>query len=167
MNEVIIKENKKKVIRLIILSIIMLLAGIFDLVIGIIKINLVYIIVAIIGIAFFGVCFFYIIKRSLNQKQLLIIGEDGITDMSSVSSVGFVAWEEIESVSVRRILSQKFIGITVYDIDKLMNGISPMKQKAIKANLKLKYPPISISLNTADMEFSEVLSIIQNRFENR
>lgn len=78
--------------------------------------------------------FFYIIKRVLNHKPLLIIGEDGIT---------------------------------VYDIYKLMNGISPMKRNAIKANLKLKYPPISISLNTADIKFSEVLYIIQTRLDNR
>lgn len=166
MNEIIIKENKNKVIRLIILAIIMLLGCIFDLVIGIIKINLVYIIIGIIGTTFFGVCFFYIIKRASNHKPLLIIGEEGITDMSNASSVGFVAWKEIESVSVRRVLTQKFIGITVYDIDKLMNGISPMKQNLIKANLKFKYPPISISFNTADTEFGEVLSIIQNRLEN-
>jgi hypothetical protein len=44
MNEIIIKENKKKVIWLIIVAIIMLLACIFNLVIGIIEIKLVYII---------------------------------------------------------------------------------------------------------------------------
>lgn len=167
MSEIIIKENKKKVIRLIILAIIVLLTCIFNLVIGIIESNLAYIIIGIIGTTFFGVCFFYIIKRSLDHKPLLIIGEHGITDMSNASSVGFVAWKEIESVSVRRVLTQKFIGITVYDIDKLMNGISAMKQNAIKVNMKFKYPPISITLNTADMEFNEVLSIIQNRFKNR
>lgn len=167
MNEIIIKENKKKVIWLIIVAIIMLFACIFDLVIGIIELKLGYIIIGIIGTTFFGVCFFYIIKRALNHKPLLIIGEEGITDTSNASSIGFVAWEEIESVSVIRVLTQKFIGITVYDIDKLMNGSSTMKQKAIKANLKLKYPPISISLNTADAKISEVLSIIQNRLENR
>ncbi|MBX4262370.1 hypothetical protein KTC96_06335 [Clostridium estertheticum] len=167
MNEIIIRENKMKVILLIILAIIMLVGCVFDLVIGIIKINSFYIIIGIIGTAFFGVCFFYIIKRALSHKPLLIVGEDGITDMSNATSVGFVAWEEIEFVSVRRVLTQKFIGITVYDIDKLMKRIPTSKQNAIKANIKFKYPPISIPLNTADMKFNKVLSLIQDRLQKR
>ncbi|MFZ7119880.1 MAG: STM3941 family protein [Eubacteriaceae bacterium] len=167
MNEIIIKENKNKVIQLIILAIILVLVSMYNLVIGIIEINLLYLVIGIMGITFFGACFFLISRRMSNNRPLLIIGKDGITDMSNANSVGFVAWKEIESVSVRRVFVQKFIGITVYDFDKLMNGISPMKQNTIKANMKLKYPPICIPLNTADTEFSEVLSIVQNRFKNR
>lgn len=55
MDEIIIKENKKKVIWHMILAIIILLACIYDLTIGIIETKLFYI---IIGTIFFGVCFF-------------------------------------------------------------------------------------------------------------
>ncbi|MCB2356405.1 hypothetical protein [Clostridium estertheticum] len=71
MNEIIIRENKMKVILLIILAIIMLVGCVFDLVIGIIKINSFHIIIGIIGTAFFGVCFFYIIKRALSHKPFI------------------------------------------------------------------------------------------------
>jgi len=92
-----------------------------------------------------------------------VITEDGITDMSTASSVGFIAWNEIESISVIRVFTQRVIAIAVYDIDKLLHRISPAKQKVIKANLKLNYPPIAIPINTADVNFNEVLSIIQNK----
>ena len=46
-----------------------------------------------------------------------------------------------------------------------MKRISPIKQVSMKASLILKYQPIAISLVTADTEFTEVVSLIQRRFE--
>jgi hypothetical protein len=167
MDEIIIKEDKKKVLQLIILGIIMLTISFLNLAIGITNANVFYIIIGIIGTAFFGYCFFYIIKRATNNKPLLIISETGITDISNASSIGFVPWEEIKSVSIIKVLSQKFIGITVYDLDKLINGLPLFKRIIIMANLKLKYPPINITLSTSNMELSEVLSLMQNQLHNR
>ena len=163
MNEIIIKQSKVKSIGMVILGIVMLLASVFVLAFGTIHKNIVYIIIGIIGMGFFVPCEIYSVKRALNPKPLLVITEDGITDMSSACSVGFIAWNEIESVSVIRVFSQRLIAITVYDIDKVLNRISSAKQKVIKANLKLNYPPIAIPINTADVNFNEVLSIIQSK----
>lgn len=46
-----------------------------------------------------------------------------------------------------------------------MKRISFAKQLAMKANLILNYPPVAISLITADIEFNEVVSLMNRRLE--
>ncbi|MDP4094740.1 MAG: STM3941 family protein [Bacillota bacterium] len=163
MNETVINKSPVKFLGLCVLEIIMLTLCAFDLAGGIKHSNLVCIITGIIALIFFGICFVFIIKIALDKKPLLIISDDGITDMTTAGSKVFIPWSEIKSISVRKVFTQRFIGIDVYDLDKLMSGISPAKQKIITANLRLKYPPISISLNMANKKFSDVLSLIQNK----
>lgn len=85
--------------------------------------------------------------------------------MSTACSVGFIPWEEIKNIYVEKSCGQKFIGITIYDLNKLMERISPIKRVVIKASLVLKYAPVGINLNTADMEFDKALSLIQEKLE--
>jgi hypothetical protein len=165
MKEVIINENKSKMIKLLILGSVMLLASIYILVNGLIEANTFFIIVGAVATIFFGGCFTFIVKRALNPKPLLLIAENGITDMSTASSVGFISWEEIQAIKVQKSFTEKFIGITVYDLNKLMKRISLEKQIVIKISLILKYTPISISLNTAELEFDTVLDLLQKKLE--
>lgn len=165
MNEIVIKQDKKKAIQMVALGIFMLLLCVSDLLIGIIEKNIFYISVGIMATIFFGICLIFIIKSAVTSKTLLIISDEGITDMSTMSSVGIITWDEIESINAKRIFTEKFIGITVYDIDKIMNRISSSKQMAIRVNMKLNYPPIGISLNTANLKFDYVLSLMQARLE--
>ncbi len=165
MNKIIIKENKKKVINLLTLGIIMSLLSIYILVNGLIEIKIFYTIIGTVGTVFFCGSFIFMVKSSLTHKPPLIIGEDGITDMSTVFSVGFIPWEEIKSVYVKKICYERAIGITVHDINTLTKRISFLKQVGIKINLFLNYPPVAINLSTADVEFNEVLELVQNRLE--
>lgn len=165
MNKIIIKENKKKVMNLLTLGIIMSLLSIYVLVNGLIETKIFYTIIGIVGTIFFCGSFIFMVKSSLTHKPPLIIGEDGITDMSTVFSVGFIPWEEIKSVYVKKICYERFIGITVHDINTLTKRISFLKQVGIKINLFLNYPPVAINLSTADVEFNEVLELVQNRLE--
>lgn len=162
-NEVIIKENKKKVIPYIILGSIMLIASIFVIFIGVIESKIVNIIIGIIGTILFGMCFIFIVKTTFKSNAILIIGENGITDMSTLCSVGFISWEEIKSVYITKRFSVKFIAVEVHEVNKLINRIALWKQVAMKLNLMIKYPPVTIVLNTADMEYNEVLSLIQKK----
>ncbi|GAA0774189.1 hypothetical protein GCM10008908_23620 [Clostridium subterminale] len=165
MNEVIVKEDKKKGIKLLILGFIMMIVSIYVLMIGLIETKPIYLIIGIISTVFFCTCFIFVIKCMLNSMPLLLIGEDGITDRSTASSVGFIAWQEIQSIYVQKSFNQRFIGISIYDLNNFMKRISPIKRIIIKINLMLNYAPLSISLDTADMEFNDVLSLLQKRLE--
>jgi hypothetical protein len=164
MNEVIIKQSKKKGIQLIILSIFILIVSIYVLAMSLIHVEVLFIIVGIIGTVFFGVCFIFIVKTVICKTPLLLIREDGITDMSTATSVGFIAWGEIESISVRN-SKQKYIEITVYSPIEIKKRISFFKRVAMKANTIFHIPPVLILLNIVDIEFNEALSLMQKRLE--
>jgi hypothetical protein len=166
MNEVVIKQDKKKAIKLLILGSIMLLVSIFVFLNGVFDEEILYVTIGIIATLFFGACFMFIAKSTLSDKPLLLIGQDGITDMSTASSIGFIAWEEIKSIYVQKSFNQKFIGINIYDLDKLMKRISLLRRTVIKINLILKFPPVAINLDTADIEFNEALLLIEKNLEH-
>lgn len=165
MSEVVIKNNKKKFAGILVLGSIMLVASIFVLFMGISENEILETILGILATVFFGAIFIFIVKSTISDKPLLIIGEQGITDMSTACSVGFIPWEEIKNIYVEKSCGQKFIGVTIYDLNKLMERISPIKRVVIKASLVLKYAPVGINLNTADMEFDKALSLIQEKLE--
>lgn len=165
MDDVIIKENKIKAIKGIILGIIFLCVSIYALVGGVLYKELFYIITGAIGTVLFGTALIITIKRALKHIPLLLIGKDGVTDMSTACSVGFIDWQEIQSINVKKSFGQEYIVITVYDLSKLMERISTAKQIALKANRIFKSPPVAISLFTADIEINEVLSMIHMRLE--
>ncbi|MBB6713460.1 STM3941 family protein [Clostridium gasigenes] len=161
MDEVIIKE--KKVIRLIISGITFLIVCIYILTVGIIERNLFLIIIGGISTVLLSATLIFIIKNALSSIPLLIIDKNGITDISTLFSVGFIGWQEIKSINVRKKSRKEYIIITAYDLSKLMKRISPAKRVAIKLNLILKHLPIEISalsLATADIKFNGLVSLL-------
>ena len=165
MNEVIIKESKKKAISLIIFGSVFLIVSIYITIGGLTEGNLFFIILGGISTVILGLILNYIIRNTINSIPLLKIEANGINDMSTLSSVGFIGWNEIQSISVQKRSGHEFIAITVFDINKLMKRISPAKQIAMKVSLIFKYPPIAISLAGAETDINEVVLIIKRRLE--
>ncbi|MBU3134052.1 hypothetical protein J1C67_09370 [Clostridium gasigenes] len=166
MDDIII--NEKKVVRSIISGIAFLIVCIYILTVGIIEGNLFLIIIGGISTVLLSAALIFIIKNALGSIPMLIIDKNGITDISTLFSVGFIGWQEIKSINVRKRSRKEYIIITVYDLSKLMKRISPAKRLAIKLNLILKYFPIEISallLSTADIEFNELASLLQKGLE--
>ena len=166
MDEIIIKE--KKVVMSIISGIAFLIICIYILTVGIIEGNLFLIIIGGISTVLLSAALIFIIKNALGSIPMLIIDKNGITDISTLFSVGFIGWQEIKSINVRKKSRKEYIIITVYDLNKLMKRISPAKRLAIKLNLILKHFPIEISallLSTADIEFNKLASLLQERLE--
>lgn len=165
MNDVIVKQSKKKGIQLIVLGIIMVIASIYVLTMSIIYVEVLYIIIGTIGTVFFGVCFIHIVKTVICKTPLLLIGKDGITDTSTATSVGFISWGEIQSINVKRIYMQKYIVVTVYDFTEISKRISFLKRVTMKANSIFHCPQILILLDVAEIEFNEALSLMKKRSE--
>ena len=69
--------------------------------------------VGLIGIIFFGYICIYYIKRGIEGTPLVIVNEEGITDNSSATSVGFIPWENIGNVYIKSTLGNKFIHLNL------------------------------------------------------
>lgn len=165
MNEIVIRESKKKVIEGTIMSLFMVFMGIFVLVNGLIDLSAIFIIIGLLGTIFSSAILIFIIKGIKTKRPLLIIGEDGITDMSTLSSIGLIPWEEIKSIEIQKMFADKFIGVDVYDLGKVMKRSSFFSKVNIKSSMLFKHAPLYIRVNTADVEISVVLSLMQKRLD--
>jgi hypothetical protein len=172
--EVVIKEKRKKGLFFLALDFIMMILSNYILKAGLdMKLfeigdyngKLGYIITGLLCLAFSSACFVFHIKKNFFSKPLLQIGREGIMDMTGANCVGFIAWDEIKEISATNYFGKNAIGITVYDLEKLMARMSSMQREVMEASLNPNNPPISISINTASMDFYEVLSILRENLE--
>jgi hypothetical protein len=117
----------------------------------------------IASILFFGLCAVYIARKLPDNKPGLIIDNIGLTDNSSGVSAGQILWSDIENISVIEILRQKLIMLQVKNpqnyIDKQTSGF---KRKMMQMNLNMYGTPLSITSNSLQIKFDELLNILNN-----
>ena len=126
--------------------------------------NFFAILIGLFSIIFFGWGFIILFKRIFTSHSLLIIDEQGMTDNSSALALGFIPWEDIENVQLRHMLNQTFISVSVKDQEAYLAKMSTLQRNATKANLKMDYPLINITLNTTGKNPKVVYQEIENKF---
>ncbi|HNF71918.1 MAG TPA: STM3941 family protein [Chitinophagaceae bacterium] len=121
----------------------------------------------IASILFFGLCTVFIVRKLPEQKAGLVIDHLGITDHSSGVSAGQILWSDIEQLSVLEIHRQKLIMIEVKNpqdyIDRQSSGF---KKKLMQMNWKMYGTPLSITSNTLQIPFDELLQVLSKRLED-
>lgn len=117
----------------------------------------------IASILFFGLCGVYIARKLPDNKPGLIIDNVGLTDNSSGVSAGQILWSDIENISVIEIHRQKLIMLQVKNpqdyIDKQTSGI---KSKMMQMNFNMYGTPLSITSNSLQIKFDELLNILND-----
>ena len=166
MDEIIIRESLSKVIKTIIFATINIFLCFWYFFNGTVNSIILNLILGILILLLCPLALAFIIKNVIYKRALLKIDNKGITDTATLSSIGFIDYNNIKSVYAFEKLKQKFLAIDLIDLHKFINNISPFKKFIIKFNLKLKYPVICINLDTSDMKLDEVLRIINDRLED-
>ncbi|SHH60044.1 hypothetical protein SAMN02745941_00461 [Clostridium intestinale DSM 6191] len=166
MDEIIIRESLSKVIKTIIFATINIFLCFWYFFNGTVNNMILNLILGILILLLCPLVLAFIIKNVIYKRVLLKIDNKGITDTATLSSIGFIDYNNIKSVYAFEKLKQKFLAIDLIDLHKVINNISPFKKFIIKFNLKLKYPVICINLDTSDMDLDEVLIIINDRLED-
>ena len=117
----------------------------------------------IAAILFFGLCAVYIARKLPDNKPGLIINNVGLTDNSSGVSARQILWSDIENISVIEIHRQKLIMLAVKNpqeyIDKQTSGL---KRKIMQMNFNMYGAPLSITSNSLQIKFDELLNILNN-----
>lgn len=70
-------------------------------------------VVGIISVLYFGYICIYLIKRSSDNRPLVIVNKEGIYDNSSATAVGFIPWSNIENMYIKTSVGNKFIQINL------------------------------------------------------
>lgn len=167
MENIVIEEKYSKALGLFVSGVLMvaLCAGVFFL--GMLESSVIYQVIGIVAGIFFLACTIYLFGRAIKSRALLTIMEDGIEDSSSASSVGFIPYHEIKRFEIINIFGQRMIGVHLRNEERFISELPPMKQKAAKSNLKLKFPPIAIRVETAkDMTIEDIFTLLQKRLSD-
>jgi hypothetical protein len=122
--------------------------------------------VGIASVLFFGLCGFFIIRQLPVKKTGLIIDNNGLTDISSAVSVGQILWSDIEEISVVKIQRQRLILLKVKNaqafIEKQPSGF---KRKIMQMNLNMYGTPLSITANSLQIKFDDLLNMISQKLK--
>jgi hypothetical protein len=172
--EIEIPFSKKKLIPMLIGSIGFVVAGVWFL-INPPKINnplfgnpTFILVTSVASILFFGICTIYIALKLSGNKPGLIIDNIGITDNSSIIWAGRIMWSDIENISVIEIHRQKLIMLEVNNpqeyIDKQEIGF---KKKMMQMNFDMYGTPFSITSNSLQIKFDELLNILADRIKKK
>lgn len=162
--------SKKKLVLLLAGSLVFVAAGIWFL-INPPKINnalfgnpTFILVISIAAILFFGTIAVFIARKLPDNRPGLIIDSVGLTDNSSGISAGQILWSDLENISVIEINRQKLILLEVKNpqdyIDKQTSGL---KRKLMQLNYKSYGTPLSISSNSLQIEFNELVTLLNNR----
>ena len=112
-----IQNSRTKLAGLFIGALLFVSAGVWfalkphDVVIPIFREPFIIRIIGITGIVLFGTIGFFILKKLGDKKPAVIISQEGITDQSSVSSIGFISWANVAAINEVTIAGQNLLAL--------------------------------------------------------
>ncbi|WP_419027014.1 STM3941 family protein [Culturomica massiliensis] len=116
---------------------------------------------AISAILFLAGAIIYMIYRW--HKCILIIEDNGFTSYSTIAALGYIQWKNVENIIIFTVSEQKFIGVTVNNIEELLNKAPWYAKKTTKINMAMGYPHVTISLQSAKEKPEEVV-VMMNKY---
>jgi hypothetical protein len=112
-----------------------------------------------IGVAFFGLGFVMIARELFRRGPVIVVDELSITDHRSGD--GPIFWDQIQSVWIGVVRSQKFLCIELKDPALFVSRWSVRKRAAAKANEALGFPPVKIGFAGLSPGLAEVTNVIR------
>lgn len=167
MENIIIEERQSKILRIHLLGLLMTVLSAIIFMYGVKYKHILYGFIGVVGILFFGICTMYSFARTIKPRALLTITVEGIEDSSTASCTGFIPFREIESFEIVNIFGQRMIGVNPKDVERFINQLPQIRQKAARSNLKMKMPPVAIRVDTArDMSIEDIFTLLQKRLSD-
>jgi hypothetical protein len=121
----------------------------------------------LLGFIFMSLSIILIAVKYFKNSFGLVIDKNGITDNSSVASVGLIEWKDIKGIRKNNVMSTQFLLIDVYDSDKyIKKSKNTFVSILLKTNLKTYGTPISISDKALKCSFKELESIINEQYQS-
>jgi hypothetical protein len=120
--------------------------------------------VGIVSIIFIGFGAVLFVKKLSDRSPGLIINDQGITDNSGGTSVGFIPWTEIVKIVQTTIANQKFLILFVQEPEKYIQKEKGFKKKFMQMNYNSYGSPVTISTNALGYNADELYRIIVKKF---
>lgn len=122
--------------------------------------------VGIISILFFGATGIYGLQKTFDNKMVLIIDENGITDNTNATSIGLIEWADIMDIKTYQVMSTKSLLIKVNNPEKyIVRSKNRIQTNIMKTNMKMVGTPLSITATTLHYKFDDLEKIVQSEFQ--
>ncbi len=119
-------------------------------------------VIGALSISFFGVILIFLVIRSTDKRPGLVVDEHGITDHSSLMSVGLIEWADIEGIRLRETAGQSFVLVILHDPEKyVLAQKSGIKRFFMKMNKRSYGTPVNLSAGLLDIRFRDLFSLLQ------
>ena len=123
-------------------------------------------IVGTLSVLFFGACGYFIARKLRSGDAGLVIEAEGFLDQSSATSLGWVPWSDVVDLSAFTVQGQRFILVQVRDPDRYLSRLSGLSQKAAAINLSAYGSPVTISANSLETGFEELMGALKKGLED-
>ncbi len=164
MGDIVIEEMNYKAFVMGMGSLLLLLASASLTFVGIKQNKSSYWVPGIMATLVFLILFTALAIKSMKVRKLLTITHEGIIDSSSISSIGFISFDEIKEFLIMSIYNKKAIAVIPKNIDSFQSQLSVVKRRLVRRNLNSDLPPVLIMVDAAkDMEPEDILSLLNKR----
>lgn len=150
-NEFVVYQSKVKQIGLSLLGIMMVIASLAVFFAGLADKQYVMILIGGISFAFFGFCEIAIVKQVIKGKKVVVLTSEGFYDYSSALSTKgrMISWSDVSRIEDTNMVGQEFVSVFLKEPEKFLEQLSSMQRTAVKANIKLGFGEINITLQSA------------------
>ena len=114
-----------------------------------------------IMIALSGSSFIFALRALLSKSPGLIINRIGIVDNTTGASAGKIPWKIIRRLSITQHRAAQFLTIEVHDPEQFLRQGSLLSRVFKRINYTFFRSPIQISVHALDVNFSEMVEIIE------
>lgn len=86
------------------------------------------------GVGFFGLALGFAAYRLFSGRPALVLTADGFFDNASAMGAGFVAWSNVEKISIINVGGQPMISVDLHDPSQIATARNPVKRLLRRAN---------------------------------
>jgi hypothetical protein len=176
-NRIEIHLSKAKLLKLLLFSVLFLIAGIWMVTADPQTSNPLFNNPFVKGLASYGATImgalgiYFFTKKLFQAEPGFVLSEEGIYDNTSAFKFGLIPWSDISSIyegSVQASIASKqyFVTVGLEDPEKyIAREPNSIKRKLLLANAKGYGSPVHISTNGLKVDHKELLELVQEYFE--
>jgi hypothetical protein len=118
--------------------------------------------IGLLGFAFGAVAVHIGLKKLLDKKPGLIIDEQGITDNSSGSSLGFIPWHEIVAIRRTTVMDIPMLLIELKHPNEFIDKAKGLIKTSLSYNHEMYGTPLAIAGNTLKCDFNTLTTLLED-----
>jgi hypothetical protein len=174
-NKIEIAHSKKKLLKMLLFSLIFLLAGLWMIITNPQTSNAFFNNPVIKGLASYGslvmglLVSYFATRKLMDKSPGLVIDAQGILDNTSAFKFGLIPWADITGTYEQTVQAgmskQQFVAITVADPEKyIQQQTNPLKRKVLSMNASSYGSPMHISTNGLQIDHARLIELLQQGY---